>query len=129
MWLDKRTRLILLLAGCAVVLFLGVESCLVISRIRENNRHINELVLQDRLDFFRRSLRQYAESRNELPQSLAELRSSGLAHNLEDPITGRDDWQVEIGEDPKLLRGKKGVINIHSSSTAISSRGTPYNSW
>jgi hypothetical protein len=129
MWLEKHTRLILLLAGCAVVLFLGVEPCLVISRIRENNRHINELVLQDRLDFFRRSLRQYAESRNELPQSLAELRSSGLAHNLEDPITGKDDWQVEIGEDPKLLKGKKGIINIHSSSTAISSRGTPYNSW
>ena len=129
MWLDKRTRLILLLAGCAVVLAVGVTSCRVISRIRDNNRRINELVLQDRLDFFRRSLRQYAESRNELPQSLAELRSSGLAHNLEDPITGRDDWQVEIGEDPKLLRGKKGVINIHSSSTAISSRGIPYNSW
>ena len=119
----------MILAGCAVVLALGVSSCTVISRIRDNNRHINELVLQDRLDFFRRSLRQYAESRNELPQSLAELRSSGLAHNLEDPITGKDDWQVEIGEDPKLLRGKKGIINIHSSSTAISSRGTPYNSW
>ena len=129
MSLEKRTRLILLLAGCSLGLFLGVESCLVISRIRENNRHINELVLQDRLDFFRRSLRQYAESRNELPQSLAELRSSGLAPTLEDPITGKDDWQVVIGEDPKLIKGKRGIINIHSSSTAISSRGTPYNTW
>ena len=101
----------------------------VISRIRDNDRRINELVLQDRLDFFRRSLRQYAERRQELPQSLAELRSSGLAHNLEDPITGRDDWQVVIGEDPNLVKGKRGIINIHSSSTAISSRGTPYNSW
>jgi hypothetical protein len=129
MWLEKHMRLILILVVCAVALSLGVFSCSVISRIRDNNRRISELVLQDRLDFFRRSLRQYAESRNELPQSLAELRSSGLAHNLEDPITGRDDWQVEIGEDPKLLKGKKGIINIHSSSTAISSRGTPYNKW
>ena|SRR5438477_7752728 len=129
MWLEKHMRLILILAGCAVVLALGVSSCTVISRIRDNNRHINELALQDRLDFFRRSLRQYAESRNELPQSLAELRSSGLAHNLEDPITGKDDWQVVIGEDPKLIKGKRGIINIHSSSTAISSRGTPYNTW
>lgn len=129
MWLEKHLRLILILAGCAFVLAVGVTSYRVISGIRDNNRRINELTLQDRLDFFRRSLRQYAESRNELPQSLAELRSSGLAHNLEDPITGRDDWQVEIGEDPSLLKGKKGIINIHSSSTAISSRGTPYNSW
>src|SRR2546426_1126804 len=112
------------LGGLAILLLVGMSSCSVISRIRDNNRRINELTLQDRLDFFRRSLRQYAESRNELPQSLAELRSSGLAHNLEDPITGRDDWQVEIGEDPKLIKGKRGIINIHSSSTAISSRGT-----
>lgn len=129
MWLRKHMRLILILAVCAVVLLLGVESCLVISRIRENDRRINEMVLQDRLDLFRRALRKYAESRNELPQSLAELRSSGLAHSLEDPITGRDDWQLDIGEDPKLLKSKKGIINIHSSSTAISSRGTPYNTW
>jgi len=27
-----------------------------------------------------------------------------------DPITSRDDWQVEMGEDPKLLKGKKGII-------------------
>ena len=114
MWLRKHMRLILILAVCAVVLLLGVESCLVISRIRENDRRINEMVLQDRLDLFRRALRKYAESRNELPQSLAELRSSGLAHSL---------------EDPKLLKSKKGIINIHSSSTAISSRGTPYNTW
>ena len=121
-------RLKVLLAGF-VVLLLGLSSCSVISRIRDNNRHINEMALQDRLDFFRRALRQYAQSRNELPQSLSELRSSGLAHNLEDPITGKDDWQVVIGEDPKLIKGKRGIINIHSASTAISSRGTPYNSW
>jgi len=129
MWLRKHLKWILILAGCALVLSIGWYSRLVISGIRDNNRHINEMALQDRLDFFRRALRQYAESRKELPQSLAELRNSGLAHNLEDPITGKDDWQVVIGEDPKLLKGKRGIINIRSSSTAISSRGTPYNTW
>jgi len=129
MWLDKHTRLILILAGCAVVLTLGVVSWSVSSRIRENNRRINELLLRDRLDTFRQSLRKYAESRNELPQSLAEFRNAGFGHTFEDPITGKDDWQVVIGEDPKLIKGKKGIINIHSSSMAISSRGTPYNTW
>jgi len=101
----------------------------VISRIRANNRRVNETLLQSRLDSFRIELRQYAAMRNELPQSLAEFRSSGFAHKFEDPITGKDDWQVVIGEDPKLIKGKRGIINIHSSSTAISSRGTPYNTW
>ena len=119
----------LLLGWLVPFLLVGVYSCYVPSRIRDNNRRINEIALQDRLDTFRQQLRQYTESRKELPQSLAEFRSSGLAHTLEDPITGKDDWQVEIGEDPKLLKGKRGIINIHSSSTAISSRGTPYNKW
>jgi hypothetical protein len=60
---------------------------------------------------------------------MAEFRSSSFAPTFEDPITGKDDWQVVIGEDPKLVKGKKGIINIHSSSTALSSRGTPYNAW
>ena len=117
------------MVGCAIVLSLGVVSWRVYSGIRENNRHINEVVLRDRLESYREGLLKYAEARNELPQSLAEFRSSGLAPTQADPITGKDDWQIEIGENPTLLKGKKGIINIHSSSTAISSRGTPYNTW
>ena len=116
--------------GALIILFaLVLSSCTIISRIRENDRRLNETLLQSRLDSFRVGLRQYVAARNELPQSLAEFRSSGSAHKFEDPITGKDDWQVVIGEDPKLLKGKRGIINIHSSSTEISSRGTPYNTW
>lgn len=57
-----------------------------------------------------------------------EFRAEGFGHILEDPITGKDDWQVDFGEMPEL-KGKRGVINFHSSSTAISTRGTPYNPW
>jgi hypothetical protein len=110
-------------------LILGQYSCSVVSRIREANREQNESLLQNRLDSFRLSLRQYAAARNELPQTLAEFRSSGFAHTLDDPITGKYDWQVVIGEDPQLIKGKRGIINIHSASTATSSRGTPYNTW
>jgi hypothetical protein len=28
-----------------------------------------------------------------------------------------------------LINGKRGVIDVHSASTTISSRGTPYSSW
>ena len=122
-------RLRFVLGGLTILLLVGLSSCSVISRIRANNRRVNETLLQSRLDSFRIELRQYAAMRNELPQSLAEFRSSGFAHKFEDPITGKDDWQVVIGEDPKLIKGKRGIINIHSSSTAISSRGTPYNTW
>jgi hypothetical protein len=117
------------LGGLTILLIVGLASCSVVSKIRANNRRVNEPVLQDRLESFRLGLRQYAAARKELPQSLAEFRSSGYGHTFEDPITGKDDWQVEIGEDPQLIKGKRGIINIHSSSTAISSLGTPYNKW
>ncbi|MEP6911778.1 MAG: hypothetical protein ABI923_03435 [bacterium] len=122
-------RLRFVLGGLTILLAVGLSSCSVVSKIRANNRRVNEPVLQDRLDSFRLGLRQYAAARKELPQSLAEFRSSGYGHTFEDPITGKDDWQVDIGEDPQLIKGKRGVINFHSSSTAISSRGTPYNTW
>jgi|SRR5215831_3074513 len=112
-----------------LIVLLGLSSCSVISRIRQNNLRLNETLLQSRLDSFRSELSDYAAARNELPQSLAEFRTAGFAHKFGDPITGKDDWQVVIGEDPKLLKGKRGMINIRSSSTAISSRGTPYNTW
>lgn len=116
-------------AATVVVLGLALMSCRIISRIRQNDLRLNETLLQTRLDSFRLGLRQYATDKKELPQSLAEFRASRLAHTFPDPITGKDDWHVDIGEDPKLIKGKRGIINIHSSSTEISSRGTPYNTW
>ena len=122
-------RLRFICGALTILLMVGLSSCSVISKIRANDRRVNEPVLEDRLSWFRLGLRQYAAARKELPQSLAEFRSSGYVHTFQDPITGKDDWQVVIGEDPKLLKGKRGIINIHSSSTEISSRGTPYNTW
>lgn len=122
-------RLKLSIGVLITVLILGLSSCSLISNIQADNRREREFLLQDRLDTFRHELRRYAATRQELPQSLAEFRAQGFGHILEDPITGKDDWQVDMGEDPALIKGKTGIINFHSSSTAISSRGTPYNAW
>jgi hypothetical protein len=116
-------------AATVVLLGVALTSCRIISRIHQNNLRLNETVLQSRLDSFRLGLRLYAADKKNLPQSLAEFRASRLGHTFEDPITNKDDWQVVIGEDPKLVKGKRGIINIHSASTEISSRGTPYNTW
>jgi hypothetical protein len=44
-------------------------------------------------------------------------------------MTGKRDWKVTIGEDPKLAKGPKGVVDVHSSSSAKSSGGRPYSDW
>ena len=116
-------------AAFFVTLWLCFSACSVITVWRRANHEAQEKTLQSGLEYYRKELTRYAKDRKELPQSLADLRSAGYASVLPDPITGRDDWQVVIGEDPKLIKGKRCIINIHSASTAISSRGTPYNTW
>lgn len=92
-------------------------------------RQIEEQTLKDNLALMRGAIRTYAIKRGELPQTLKDLDAEGVFSTISDPITDRADWQVTIGEDPALVKGKRGVINVHSASTAISSEGTPYNTW
>ncbi len=92
-------------------------------------RQAEEQTLKDDLRIFREAIRTYAIKRGELPQTLNDLAAEGVYSTVKDPITDRADWQVTIGEDPTLLKGKRGIINVHSASTATSSQGTPYNTW
>lgn len=85
--------------------------------------------MEKNLEVFRQGIRRYAVEKQQLPQSLDDLIKQRYAPNLPDPVTGRVDWQVVTGEDSTLINGKRGVIDVHSASTMISSRGTPYRSW
>lgn len=91
-------------------------------------REGDEQALRNNLLAIRYDIRTYASKKQELPHSLDDLRE-GRPFDLKDPITGRSDWQVVIGEDLTLLKGKRGIIDVHSASAAVSSQGTPYNSW
>ncbi len=92
-------------------------------------RQSNEVFLEKNLEVFRQGIRRYAVEKQQLPQSVDDLIKQRYAPNLPDPVTGRVDWQVAIGEDSTLINGKRGVTDVHSASTMISSRGTPYCSW
>lgn len=118
---------ILILAVCMVSLA-GIWGC-GFRAWRNAVRETKEQVLKDDLVIFRKAIRTYAIKRGELPQNFNDLVAEGVVTTVPDPITGRADWQVTIGEDPALVKGKRGVINVHSASTAISSEGTPYNTW
>ncbi len=89
-----------------------------------------EAVLRDDLSKLRTLLDQFAADKQKLPQSLDELVSSGYMRELpKDPITGQADWTVTTGDDPNSGSGEQGVTDVHSSSSDVSSEGTPYNEW
>ena len=100
------------------------------SGYNESVMKAREAILRDDLVQVRRLIREYAADRGELPQSLDDLAKAGYIREVpEDPMTEKRDWKVIIGEDPNLAKGKRGIINIRSSSAAKSSEGTPYNEW
>ena len=89
-----------------------------------------EAVLREDLYNFRKLLDQYAADKGKLPQSLEELISEHYMRELPvDPITGQADWTVVTGEDPNSTSGEQGVIDVKSSSSDVSSEGTPYSEW
>jgi general secretion pathway protein G len=89
-----------------------------------------EAVLRDDLSKLRTLIDQYAADKQKLPQSLDELVSGGYMRELpKDPITGQPDWTVTTGDDPNSGSGEQGVTDVHSSSSDLSSEGTPYNEW
>lgn len=89
-----------------------------------------EAVLRDDLSKMRSLLDQYAADKQKLPQSLDDLVTQGYMRELpKDPITGQADWTVTTGDDPNSATGEQGVTDLHSSSTDVSSEGTPYSEW
>jgi general secretion pathway protein G len=86
-----------------------------------------ETILQHNLNEMRKLLDQYAADREQLPQSLDDLVSSGYMHDIPvDPTTGEKDWVVDMGEDTISRDGGTGVIDVHSNSAGQGSDGRPY---
>jgi general secretion pathway protein G len=88
-----------------------------------------ETILRDNLYHLRKSIDLYTADHNALPQSLDDLVKAGYVREIPiDPLTDRKDWKVTIGDDPND-KGKKGIADVHSASTAKSSEGILYSDW
>jgi general secretion pathway protein G len=92
--------------------------------------HARETVLRDDLFRMRSLIDQYAADKGKLPQSLDDLVSAGYMREIPtDPITEQKDWTLEVGEDPYSSEGGSGIRDIHSTSSEVSTEGTPYSQW
>ena len=90
--------------------------------------HARETVLKDDLFKMRSLIDEYAADKGKLPQSLDDLVTAGyMRQKPKDPITDADDWNPAMGDDP--YTGDQGMIDVHSSSSEVSTEGTPYSEW
>ena len=113
-----------------VITVIIILAAIVLPQYQKTILATREAVLRDDLSNMRKLLDQYAADKQKLPQSLDDLVSGGYMRELpKDPITGQADWTATTGEDPNSNSGEQGVVDVHSSSTDVSSEGTPYNEW
>ena len=86
-----------------------------------------EWALQDDLWTMRSLIRDYTAAQHKRPESLHELVAAGyIKHIPKDPMTGRDDtWIVERSNESAM----PGIVNVRSSASGTSSKGSRYTDW
>ena len=113
-----------------VISIIIILAAVALPQYQKTIMHARETVLRNDLFRMRSLIDQYAADKGKLPQSLEDLVTAGYMRDIPpDPITEQKDWNLVTGEDPYSTEGSSGVIDVHSSSSEVSTEGTPYSEW
>lgn len=113
-----------------VISVIIILAAIALPQYQKTIMHARETVLRDDLFRMRSLIDQYAADKGRLPQSLDDLVSAGYMREIPtDPITDQKDWNLVTGEDPYSSEGGSGVTDVHSSSSEVSTEGSPYSEW
>ena len=91
-----------------------------------------EVVLKDNLRTLRKTIDQYTADKKKAPQSLQDLVDAGYFKQIPiDPITNSNSTWEPVTDTAVASPDQtdSGITDVHSGSSAISSEGTPYNTW
>src|SRR5262245_34113221 len=91
-----------------------------------------ETVLRDNLREMRRVIDQFTADKKKAPQTLQDLVDAGYFRQLPiDPMTNSNSTWETVADTSVASpdQTESGIVDLHSGSTAISTEGTPYNTW
>ncbi|HZP17568.1 MAG TPA: type II secretion system protein [Terriglobales bacterium] len=128
----KRNRGFTLIEMMIVVFIMLILVSIAVPNFTRSVQRSREAVLRQNLFTLRDLISQYTLDKQKAPQSLDDLVQAGYLKQIpKDPMTGQADWQVEQMEDVLMSPDEQqgGIDDVHSSSTAIGSDGTAYNTW
>jgi general secretion pathway protein G len=91
-----------------------------------------ETVLKDNLRELRRVIDQFTADKKKAPQTLQDLVDAGYFRQMPiDPITNSNSTWETVADTTVTSpdQTESGIVDVHSGSPAISTEGTPYNTW
>ena len=86
--------------------------------------------LQSALKYIREAIKDYTKDHGKPPHQLDDLVTSGYFNSIPvDPMTNKADWSIEFEPCKGAGPCEKFIKDVHSSSTAKSSKNTLYSEW
>jgi general secretion pathway protein G len=109
-----------LAVGLAMILILAAIAA---SRYQMVVVKAKEAVLRGNLTEMRAAIKRYTTDKQRAPQSLQDLVEAGYFRELPvDPFTNSNSSWTPVRTD-------RGITDLHSGSSAVSSNGTEYSVW
>ncbi|HEY0784628.1 MAG TPA: prepilin-type N-terminal cleavage/methylation domain-containing protein [Acidobacteriaceae bacterium] len=115
-----------------VMLIIGILAAIAIPSYVSSIKSAREAVLREDLHVMRQAIDSYTMDKEQAPQSLDDLVSSGYLKVIpKDPMTSSSATWTTVTDDALMSvdQTAPGVGDVHSGSNGTGTDGQPYSSW